>query len=498
MIADTPVAELRDLALSLVALAALAFVYAVLLRLPSPPGWRRWVVRTVVGVAGAGLMLLVNLAIYRHDIHVDLTRDQAFSPAPETVRVVRGLTQDVELTYFYQKQQPSARAMRTMVEMMGRLNPRLHVRTVDPDQNPALANQLGARIYNAAVLTANGRRVEVVTTDDREIAAGIVRLLRTESRTVCFVTGHGEYDIDNFEYLAEFEGSYARTRTSDSSFVVQMEKHGLGRLRRALEKIGVAMRKVSLMSDTLSADCNVLVEASPRTAYAPPDSAALLAYLRKGGALLLFLEPDYPIDPSLAEVLAAAGVRFEPGILVDPASHYYTDEQMIAVAGYGKHPITAQLSMSFFPGARPLTLVPSPTVEAMALVSSSTSSYVATNRERAAEQAATASKAPRALAVASEGRLAEGAAPFRLVAFGDADFASNTFFPYLSNADLVLASLSWLMREAAGSPMTPMVEVLPTVTLNNQQTQAIFLVTVFVVPGFIALLGFIVWWMRRS
>ena len=64
-----------------------------------------------------------------------------------SARAIRqALDQDVSLTYFYQKQNPAARSTKTMVELMGKMNPRLQVRVVDPDQNPGLANQLGAQL----------------------------------------------------------------------------------------------------------------------------------------------------------------------------------------------------------------------------------------------------------------------------------------------------------------------------------------------------------------
>jgi ABC-type uncharacterized transport system involved in gliding motility auxiliary subunit len=84
-----------------------------------------------------------------------------------------------------------------------------------------------------------------------------------------------------------------------------------------------------------------------------------------------------------------------------------------------------------------------------------------------------------------------------MVVFGDADFASNSFFPYLSNADLVLASLAWLMREEHAASMKPPVEVIPTVSLTNQQVRGIFIATVLALPGSLAMLGALVWWRRR-
>ncbi len=90
-----------------------------------------------------------------------------------------------------------------------------------------------------------------------------------------------------------------------------------------------------------------------------------------------------------------------------------------------------------------------------------------------------------------------GGKPFRLIVVGDADFASNSFFPYMSNADLVLAMLAWLIGEERAPTMKPPVEVLPTVTLTNRQVRAIFLVTVVLLPGLVAVTGGAVWWRRR-
>ena len=148
---------------------------------------RRWLVT-----------LAANVAVYRHDAHLDFTREQAFTPSREAQEVVRSLREPVELVYFYQKDDPAGRSAVTMLELLGRLNPRLAVETVDIDRNPARAGQLGVRLYNTAVIRAGDNRIEVVSTDDREIALGILRALRRHQPLVCFATGHGEYDIDNF------------------------------------------------------------------------------------------------------------------------------------------------------------------------------------------------------------------------------------------------------------------------------------------------------------
>jgi ABC-type uncharacterized transport system involved in gliding motility auxiliary subunit len=80
---------------------------------------------------------------------------------------------------------------------------------------------------------------------------------------------------------------------------------------------------------------------------------------------------------------------------------------------------------------------------------------------------------------------------------GDGDFASNSFFPYMSNSDLVLGALAWLVGEERGPTMKPPIEVLPTVVLTNRQVREIFLVTVLVLPGLAVVAGGMVWWVRR-
>jgi ABC-type uncharacterized transport system len=479
--------------------AALLILFAAGLRLPSPAiGLARGLTRTAIVGAAVALAILANMALYRHDLQFDLTREQAFTPSPEAQAIVRGLTQRVQLTFFYQKQDPAGRGAATIVEMLGRLNPRLEVDTVDSDQHPALANQMGVQVYNTAVVRAGDRRIQVITTDEEDIALAILRAIRMRDTVICFATGHGEYDIDNFEFHTHFEGVQSHSHNIEGVGVVQMQQHGLGRLRRTIEKLGLVARKTLIAGgQRVPPDCAALVEANPRTRYTAADSGVLRAYMERGGSVLMLIEPDYSVDETLAAVLAEAGIRLGEGFVVDPVDHYFTDDQMIAVTKYVPHPITRSLALSIYPGARPVEAIAAAHGTATVLFSASPQSYRITDRLSAAAEAESAPREAIPLAVAAEGRLASGN-PFRLVVFGDADFASNSFFPYLSNADVALGSISWLIREERAPVVKPPVEVLPTVALTGAQVRAIFVATVLALPGAVALFGGLVWWRRRA
>jgi hypothetical protein len=468
------------------------------LQLPIPAiGLARWLARAAITGAAVTLAIFANMALYRHDLQFDLTREQAFTPSAEAQQIVRGLGQPVQLTYFYQKQDPAGRGAATIVELLARLNPRLQVETVDTDQHPALANQMGVQVYNTAVVRAGDRHIQVITTDEEDIALAILRVVRAREIVICFATGHGEYDIDNFEFHTHFEGVQGHSHNIEGVGVVQMQQHGLGRLRRTLEKLGLSVQTFSAGGEQVPANCAALVEANPRTRYTRPDSEVLRAYLARGGSLLMLIEPDYAVDESLAGVLAKAGIHLDDGFVVDPVDHYFTDEQMLAVSKYVRHPITRALALSIYPGARPVEVIPAAQVMATVLFSSSAQSYRITDRLNAREEAASAPRGAIPLAAASEGRIGAGE-PFRVVVFGDADFASNSFFPYLANADMVLGSISWLIREERAPVVKPPVEVLPTVALTAAQVRTIFIATVLVLPGAVMLCGGLVWWRRRA
>ena len=469
-------------------------------------------------LAAVVLAALANVALARHDAQIDLTRERVFTPSAEAEAVAQSLTQDVQLTYFYHAADQNGRRAKALVESLGRRHPRLHVRTVDPDKQPKLAETYGIRLYNAAVLEADGRRIQVRGTDDSDIALGILRLLRRNVTTVCFIEGHGEYPFDNYEFHTHVETLQAHTHGDKSSSVVQMPGHGAGRLRRALEGLGFEIRKI--IPATLSRiadDCAVVITVNPRTTYLPAESDLLADYLARGGAALFLLDLGFVVEPRLAGLFARLGVRVEQQVVIDPLDHYSTDPESVAVPVYEPHSITDRIALTFYSGIRPLTLLPPPPgVTVAPLFRSSKESYARAVppveerqpvREPPADAAATARASTpgrRLLGVAVEGRWPDAPAsagvparPLRAVIVGDGDFASNSFFPYMSNSELALSMVRWLAREDRAPRIRAGVPLPPLILLTRQQMKTIFLVLEVLLPLSVIAMGTGVWWRRR-
>ena len=495
-------------------LAALLVLFILAARLPLQPRLRRLaavgytsaIVAVVVGTAA-----LANIALVRHDVHFDLTRERVFTPSRQAEDVVDSLGRDVTLTYFYQPQDPAGKRARDMVEVLGRRNPHLRVRTVDPDKQPTVADTFGIRIYNAAVVEVDGRRIQVTSTDEDQIALGILRALRQHVVTVCFIEGHNEYPIDNFEFHTHFEGLAGHSHGEGGSGVVLMRGHGAGRMRRALEAVGYDVR--TIVPATLTAiptQCAAVVDINPRATYLPGESEALAAYLGGGGSALLAYDLGFVLESHLVADLRRLGIVVEQDVVVDPLDHYSTDPEVVAIPTYETHPITQRLALTFFPGARSITLLAPPAgVTVTPLFRSSVQSYtravepVAERRpEREPPSRSTSSAVPgqRVLAAAAEGTwpgTGAGSRPFRLVVIGDGDFASNSFLPYMANADLAVSMVRWLVREERTPTVATRIPVPPLVLLTKRQMQQIFLAIEVILPLGVVLIGAVVWWRRR-
>ncbi|HVY06133.1 MAG TPA: Gldg family protein [Burkholderiales bacterium] len=463
----------------------------------------------LVIAAAFGVAVLANVALTLHDTHIDLTREKVFTPSEQAMKVVENLRQPVRLTYFYRSQDPEGRRVKDVLDVMAHRSRFLEVRTIDPDRQPAMAQAYGLKLYNAAVLEVGERKLLVQSTDEGELAIGIQRILREKVVRFCFVEGHNELPMDNFEFHTHVEGVAGHSHGDASSGVVQMQGHGIGRLRRAFEAQGYETRKLILAtSPSVPADCNALVIANPRTTFLPAESVALENYLGSGGSLFAMFDLGFVLEPRLAALVGKLGAQLPQQAIVDPLSHYSTDAEMVAVTTYQPAVITQGLSMTFFPGVRPL--MPLPTAQgitAIALFASSRDSYAravaaAGVREVAAgpSQKAEPDPHPRVLAIASEGHFPgtpPGLPAFRAVLIGDGDFASNSFLPYLSNSDLALAIARWLVREEHGQVVASRIPVPPMILLSGTQMKWIFLLVEVLLPLAIFVLGGIVWWTRR-
>jgi hypothetical protein len=483
--------------------AAMLLIFSLGLRLPLYlRGRLARVANPGIVIAALGLALLGNVALYRHDAHFDATVSGRFTPPPELETIANSLQHDVVLTYFYNSKDDYAYAAKQVLAVVARQHPHLRVRELDLDTELVTARDYGVKLYNTVVVEAEGRRTQVENTVDlRQMAYAIERVLQRRTQTVCFVTGHGEHYAPGHVHY-----SHVETLGGDvpgGSDILEAPTDGLDRLKLAIETIGYSDRAIEPATlPAIPEDCAVVADLGPISAYAPAEVQALKNYLLGAGHLLLAYDPRFPVAPELASLLGEVGLAVESGVVVDPLNHYGTDQEQAAVPYYPPHPITEEIALTVFPGARPVRLLgPIAGLTAAELVATSKDSYVRPLRPTGTGGTggnAAASPGARLLAAAVQGIWpGAGSAPFRLVLVGSASFAANAFFPYASNGDLAVSMIRWLAEDTATPLLKPEAYSLPEMRLTHRQMQVTFLLVEVVLPLSVMLFGAAVWWRRR-
>src|SRR3989440_2981936 len=96
---------------------------------------------TVYVLVVLAVLVVVNFLANRYDKSYDATANKQFSLSDQTIKVVKGLKNDVRVTYF--DEQSRFPQGRDLLERYSSLSPKLHVEYVDPVKKPQIAKAAG-------------------------------------------------------------------------------------------------------------------------------------------------------------------------------------------------------------------------------------------------------------------------------------------------------------------------------------------------------------------
>ena len=468
-----------------------------------------------------GVLVALGYLSVRFPARFDLTTTQVFSLSEATVQMLKRLDKPVHVVFFAD---PMMRDTVEIYQQMAHETDKLTVEFYDPMLNPAQARMRGVEFAGTAIYESEGRKMQVNGPTETDIANGILRVSQGAQQTVCFLDGHGEPDPFSLESHDHSEGNPGHTHGIGAK-VVNHERHGMAKARNGLETLNYVVKKVSLLQANADLKpCTVLVVAGPKSPLLDKEVTSIDRYLADGGNALFMLDPF--IRSGLEPVVREFGVILDDDIIIDEASHFWTDVSSPAVTDYNPHEITRDLPLTFFPGARSL----SPTAERMPgtaarpLVNSSKTSFGGTNRDRVefnkekdqagpltimvavnrkpqfAESAETVSGVrheQRPTPLLPEAKPAAAFKNSRVVIAGDSDFATNSFFHILGNGTLFLNTVNYLAAQENLIGLEPQTFDIPRVNLTNRQMKGTFFLSIILIPALMAVIGIAVWWRRR-
>jgi ABC-type uncharacterized transport system involved in gliding motility auxiliary subunit len=451
-----------------------------------------------------GLLVAVNYISNRQNKRWDLTAAKQFSLSDQTKKILTDLKRPVSVKVYYDSDPQAGNQKQSLQDRLDSyryVTSQLNVEYMDAVKDPAAAKQDSVTALPTTIFSSNGRSERTSGQTEQDFTNALKKLLEGTSKKVYFVQGHGEHDVD------------ASDRAGYSGAVAALKGDNFETAKFALAQEG-----------KVPDDASVVVVGGPQTDYLAPEMEMLRAYLKKGGKLLLMLDPVPKVDtPPLTNLIALAK---EWG--VDVGNDYVLDQsgvgQMFGMGAqvpiamiYPPHAITAGFNgaMTAYFLARSATPITggSNGHTAQPIAQTSAHSWAETNlkdlliNHKAQPDFDKGDKAgPVTIVAAVSAPVADapaGAAPdapkpeTRVVIAGDSDFASNQVLPFQANRDFFSNIVNWLAQQEDLISIRPRDAEDRRIQLTADQGSRIFYLAVFIIPGLLFLNGVRVWWRRR-
>jgi ABC-type uncharacterized transport system involved in gliding motility auxiliary subunit len=424
-----------------------------------------------------GILVMLNYLGARRHARFDWTAEDRFSLSPQTRQILKSLDRDVELLAFYPGDDPEQVPLRRLLDEYRGASGRLRIDFIDPDREPGRTARYG--VHEPGLLVAVGdRRERAKNTGEEGITNALLRALRGRKVNVGFLSGHGERDPGD----RDREGYAAATAA----------------LNAASYQVS---RVLSLTTGSIPDSIDLLVIAGPRSEPQAGEIAAIERFLSRGGRLLALLDPSP--SAGLDSLFLHWNVLVGDDRVVDPrvaGRLVGLDEFTPIVNRYNNNPITRGINfVTFYPLARSISrteTLPDST-SAWTLFQSGGGSWAETSPEQSPPvlDPGRDRLGPIPLAAAIQHPGSSGA---RLVVFGDSDFCANKYWRLPGSGDLFMNAVAWLSERGEEISVRARTTSERRVELTQQQSRAVLVTGVFLLPLLIVSAGVWVGWRRHG
>jgi ABC-type uncharacterized transport system involved in gliding motility auxiliary subunit len=431
-------------------------------------------------------VVVANVLADRFNRSYDATSNKRYSLSDQTAKIVKGLKQSATITYF--DQSTRFHDGRDLLDQYANLSPNVRVQYVDPDKNPQTAREAGIRSFGTAVVQIGTKKEEAKSMTEEGITGAFIRDLKSNTRTVCFVSGSGEHQIDD------------------------SDRGGLSRFKEVLAKENYQSKTINLLRQAeVPSDCTTLVIAGPTRNYEQPEVDAIKKYVENGGRALLML--DAPLrsgrseiadNDALASVLKSWGVTLDKNLILDlnPIGQLVgLGPQVALVTSYESQPIVSEMkgTATGFPLSRSLDIKSTDKTSLQKLFDSSSTSLATNNlkSESVNVNDPKNQKGPLTIAAAGTYNTGKENSQGRFVVVGSSSWVDNGFINFNGNSDLALNTVHWLSSDEDLISIRPKEREDRRITMTRAQLSWVRATSQFLLPGIVIVTGIGVWWKRR-
>ena len=491
---------------------------------PSFSSGRRWAIALNTILAIGAALALVVIAIYLaggYFKRYQWSRDAAFELSPQTLRVLESLTNDVDVTLFFQPNgdnQEIYQLSKSLLAEYQNANPhRIHVKVLDytrqvgPAKELLMKYNLTEQVGKDFVLFEANKHSKIVYAkeladyDFSDLISGRSKYVRRSAfRGEMYFTGD-IYAVSNPQALkAYFLYGDGEKNPGSATEKEKLEPDAYSKFATILkQEINCDWDRLILQgTNGIPTDCQLLIIAAGahEIRFSPAEVDQIATYLKQGGRLLALLTVESGLEPLLAQW----GVIVQSDRVIDTNADYTVDRYTFRTAQWVPHPIINPLASEklsvLMVWPRPLTRVEQrnkiPGAPEVSLLALTSRDGVDTNNQAGVYGL---------LACVEQGVIQGVTSPrnggTRIIVAGDADFLDDRVIDYMAgNHYFASRALNWLLERPPillnGLGPQPIKEYSFSLTASEtRMVQWLFLAGM---PGAVLALGGLVWLRRRK
>ena len=481
---------------------------------------KRWSLRVKLVVDLLCVLALVAMANYfgaRYYSRGHLSSNTRQDLSSQTKLVLQAITNDLQITIFYDRDQPLFNEVSELINEYRLLTPRIKVESIDYRTNPT-----GAEIVKTRLNLAPGMVNDMVIFESEGGQSKIVQASQLSDLDMSNLLSGKSNEIKRVGFKGEmlFTAAIANVSFGATPKAYFLEGHGEHDPDRELSIFGyvkftellkmnnVEPAKLNLLSQGgVPEDCAMLVIAGPETALDARELTIIDAYLNKNGRLLMLFK--YDKTTGLERTMRKWGVDVGDNIVFDKdysrtgfdimTTNYVSHEIVQPLAGRHLHfslarsvdRLESASSAADAPQVKELVRT-SPGGVARGDFDFKTGKY----RENAFKDRV-GIEIPLTVAVES-GKIEGVFGSTRMLVVGDSRIFDNEMIDSGVNRDFAVSSINWLLdRSYLVGGIGPRPVEKHKWNLTDGQLRAANIILMGVIPGSILGLGILVWYRRR-
>jgi len=456
-------------------------------------------VMTAVVVIAA---IVLNMVAGQFNVKIDLTKNKLYTISEDTISLLQGLTQDVNIYSVY----ADGEEVSVVTEILDRYasnSKHITVENVDPYKNPQFAakyvqNGDSITIGSVVVSTSNGYKI----------------ISESDLADVYVSEDTGESYMQGIKLESVLTGAIRSLTNGESNVIYALTGHDEATvyddLKTEMEYGGYSIKDLSLLTDgAIPTDCRILLINAPATDITDSEIKLISEYMDNGGRVFITLAITLEQMPNLDSLLANYGIADSRRMVIEGSADYVYQQNPYYVLPQlsAEHPVSARLSETKTSAFIPFSVaidtldVVRSTVEVMPFATTSPYSYSkALEQMSSYEKEETDPQGPMNIGVTvTDVDKAGNEAGVKLVVFGAETIMESDINKIVNggNFGVVMNAFDWLMGNDTSS-RSKSLGAEDYLQLTQSKAIVIMFVSVILIPLSILIAGLVVVIRRKN